>query len=221
MESSQKTRFLFKAYFNLFGLYILYAILMAILPKIIPGLDLTIYKQEFIHTMLLDEPLKAFIMIVVFAPIIEEMMFRSLIKPNHIELVLFLAIWPVFFLTRFIPLDVYWWLKLIFIAIFLFTVVYIGQQIIPKEKTEKIRGWLTKRNSILLILTSLLFGFVHINNYVEEFTFNLALFLLILPRIIAGFMMGLVKIRNKYLPWSIALHALNNGFAFAILLLFR
>ena len=199
----------------------LYGILMTVLPKIISRLDLTIYRQEFIHTMLQDDPFRAFIMIVVFAPIIEEMMFRSLIKPSHIEVVLFLAIWPVFFLVRFIPLDVYWGLKLIFIAIFLFTVVYIGQQLITEEKTERIRQWLTKKNIVLLVITSLLFGFVHINNYVEEFTFNLALFLLILPRIIAGFMMGLVKIRNKQLPWSMALHALNNGFAFTILLLFR
>ncbi|MGB3774749.1 MAG: CPBP family intramembrane glutamic endopeptidase [Leeuwenhoekiella sp.] len=172
------------------------------------------YEQTFIKEMLNESPFRAFMMIVLVAPIIEEMMFRTLINPSHTEIVLFLIIWPVFFLLRFIPMNVHWGLKIGFTAIFIFSVTYICQQLIPKEATAGLRSWLLKNNLIFWILTSFIFGFVHVNNYVEHFTLNLALFLLILPRILAGLMLGWVKIKNQNLYWAMALHAMNNGMAF-------
>ncbi|MEH6406762.1 MAG: CPBP family intramembrane glutamic endopeptidase [Leeuwenhoekiella sp.] len=186
-----------------------------------PGINFNIYKQDGILQLLAQNKLKAFIAIVIFAPIAEEMMFRTLIKPRHIDIVLFMAVWPVFFLLRFVPIDVYWVVKLIFTAVFLFSVTYIGKQLIPEEQTESVRYWLNKFNIPVLVVTSLIFGFVHINNYVEEFTVNLVLFLLIFPRILAGFMLGWIKLKNKNLVWSMALHAMNNGFAFIFIIIFN
>lgn len=168
--------------------------------------------------LLTNKPVKAFFTIVVMAPIIEEMMFRSLVRPTHLDIVLFMSVWPVIFLVNFVPLDVHWAMKFAFTTLFLFAVAYIFAQLIPAEKTFKLRCWLKKYKYLVLIVSALIFGFVHISNYVEGFMLNLPLFLLIFPRILAGFMLGWIKIRNGALPWAMALHAMNNGFAFIVML---
>ena len=158
---------------------------------------------------------------VIFAPIIEEMMFRTLIKPNHSDIILLLCSWPLFYINRFIPADVHWIIKLGFIAIFLITIFTLLQQLIPESYTARIRKFLEKYTTLVLILSSLLFGLIHINNYVDGFVINAALIALIIPRIISGFMMGIIKIKNNHIGWSMGLHAMNNGFVIIILILSR
>ena len=68
------------------------------------------------------------------------------------------------------------------------------------------------------ILTAFIFGMVHISNYVDGFQIDLLLFLMIIPRIIAGFFFGKIKIENKSMAWPIAMHAMNN--ATVLILLF-
>lgn len=217
----QKIKTLISSFFILIGAYMLYGILLSILSHFVPSIDLNTYKQDGILDLLKSNLLRAFILIVVFAPIAEEMMFRTLVRPRHLDIILFLAVWPVFFLVRFVPLDVHWAVKIAFTLIFLFAVTYIGGELLPKNRTITIRNWLNRHKNLLLIITSLIFGFVHITNYVEAFTINLTLFLLILPRIIAGFMLGFVKLKNTSLIWSMLLHAMNNGMAFAFIIFFR
>jgi len=168
-----------------------------------------------------DNPLKLFVLAVIFAPIIEEMMFRTLIKPSHADVILLLCSWPLFYSNKFIPTDVHWAVKLGFIAVFLFTIFTILKQLIPEKSTLKIRNFLSRHSTVVLIVSSLLFGMVHINNYVDTFVLNAALIALIIPRIISGFMMGLLKIKNKNIVWPMALHAMNNGFVIIILIISR
>lgn len=159
----------------------------------------------------------AFLLIVILAPFIEELMFRTLLVPSHTDLILFLAVWPLFLISAFIPVEVNVVVKLVFMASFLFSIVYIGKNLIREEETVKIRLWLNRFKVPIWIATSLLFGFVHVTNYVEDYTLDFALFLLIVPRIFAGFFCGYVKLKNKSIAYSILLHALNNGFAFTLL----
>ena len=115
----------------------------------------------------------------------------------------------------------HWAVKLGFIAVFLFTVFTILKQLIPEQSTLKIRNFLSRHSTVVLIVSSLLFGMVHINNYVDTFVLNAALIALIIPRIISGFMMGLLKIKNENIVWPMALHAMNNGFVIIILIISR
>ena len=163
-----------------------------------------------------DNPLKLFVLAVIFAPIIEEMMFRTLIKPSHADVILLLCSWPLFYSNKFIPTDVHWAVKLGFIAVFT-----ILKQLIPEQSTLKIRNFLSRHSTVVLVVSSLLFGMVHINNYVDTFVLNAALIALIIPRIISGFMMGLLKIKNENIVWPMALHAMNNGFVIIILIISR
>ena len=179
------------------------------------------YEQSALRELLKNNPLKLFVLAVIFAPIIEEMMFRTLIKPSHSDIMLLLCSWPLFYSNKYIPADVHWAIKLGFMAIFLFTVFTILKQLIPEHRTLKIRNFLSRHATVVLIVSSLLFGMVHINNYVDTFVLNAALIALIIPRIISGFMMGIIKIKNNHIGWSMALHAMNNGFVIIILILSR
>lgn len=192
---------------------------IALLSQYIPELLSDNYEQPFLRELLDKNPLQLFVLAVLFAPIIEEMMFRTLIQPSHSDIILLLCSWPVFYLNSYLPQDVNWVLKLLFVGVFLFVLFYILRELIPPIKTARLRAFLDKNQIPVLVMSSLIFGLVHINNYVEDFMINVALIALIIPRVLAGLMMGLVKIKNKHLGWSIGLHAINNGVVIIILII--
>jgi membrane protease YdiL (CAAX protease family) len=93
--------------------------------------------------------------------------------------------------------------------------------LITETGTQRLRTFLDKRTTLVLIVASIVFGLVHINNYVDDFVINMALLMLIVPRIISGFMMGWIKIKNQGLIWSMGLHFMNNAFVVAVVVLTR
>lgn len=219
MTKAEKTGQLIRSYFYLWALYILFFVGLSLVKKYIPSLFEEQYEQSFLNELLKDNPLKLFVLAVIFAPIIEEMMFRTLIKPSHSDLILLLCSWPIFYVNRYIPVDVHWIIKLAFIAVLLFTIFYILRELIATQKTARLRAILYKNYLPILILSSIFFGLVHINNYVENFVINVALIALIVPRIISGVMMGIIKVKNNHIGWSMGLHALNNGVVICLLLI--
>ncbi|TVZ51844.1 CPBP family intramembrane glutamic endopeptidase [Dokdonia sp. Hel_I_53] len=219
MIKTEKLTRLLVCYFLLWGAYILFLILHTVLKYYYPQLFEEEYEQHFLKAMLTKNPLRLFILAVIFAPIIEEMMFRTLIKPSHDNLILLICSWPVFFLNKMIPSDVNWIVQLVFIAVLIFVSFYVLRQLIPQSRTLRIRRYLDKYVIVVLLISSLIFGIVHINNYVKDFTLNIALITLIFPRIMAGIMMGYVKIKNDHIGWSMALHSINNGFVILILII--
>jgi len=195
----------------------MFFIATGILTRFFPEIDTTIYQQTGLNELFDESPLLFVILTCLFAPVVEEMMFRTLVAPSHSDLILFLSAWPAFIVWNFIPGDIHWSIKLLFIAILLFSFYYILKQLLPEDRLSRIQVFLHRYTYAILIITSLLFGLLHISNYVDEFTINIALFLLIVPRILSGYMMGMLKLKNKSLPWSMGLHFLNNG---AVVLMF-
>ena len=204
-----KLKRLFKTYGRLWLAYIIFFLALGILKEFFPSLDGE-YTQSSMREMLKKEPFKLFILACVFAPIVEEMMFRTLVKPTHNDLILFLCAWPIFIGIRFLPYDVHWGLKIGFAAVLVFVFFTVLKELIPKYKTVTIREGLHKYLWTVVIITSIIFGLVHINNYVDSFTINVALVALIIPRIISGYMMASIKIKNDGLSWAMSLHFLNN-----------
>lgn len=216
MTSTQKTRLLFKAFFKMWGLYILFFISLAVLSTWIPELNDNSYKDTSLSEMLTNSPFKLFVLACIFAPIVEEMMFRTLIKPTHTDLIFFISSWPVFIGLGLLPQDVHWGVSLIFAAVVIFVLYYILKHLITENATQRIRSFFHTYTIPILIIVSIIFGLVHINNYVDNFIINIALIALIVPRIISGFMMGWVKIKNQGLVWSMGLHFMNNAFVVGI-----
>jgi len=139
-------------------------------------------------------------------------MFRTLVKPKHTDIILFICSWPVFIGLHFLSTEIHWGITLVFSAVLLFTLFYILKHLITESHTQRLRNFLHKYLTIVLIIVSVIFGLVHINNYVDTFVIDLALLILIVPRIISGFLMGWIKIKNQGLIWSIGLHFMNNAF---------
>ncbi len=212
-----KIKNLFVFYFRLFGLYILFFICVALLQSIFPYLDLQKYSQDSLFEILKDNKLKAFIAMVVFAPIIEELMFRTLLKPKIKELLFFLSSWTLFIIGLFITLELEWYARYLIFIVSIFVIFFIYEQLISKKQLQKFKNFLENHQSITLQVTSITFGFLHIFNYVDSFKIDSVLFLLIVPRIIAGHMFGKLKIENEHIIWPILLHAINNGVVFFII----
>ncbi|SEM26148.1 CAAX protease self-immunity [Aquimarina amphilecti] len=212
-----KIKKLLVSYFRLFGLYILFFICVALLQSIFPYLDLEKYSQDGIFEILKENKLKAFLAMVVFAPFIEELMFRTLLKPKTTDLLLFLTSWSLFIITLFITLEFEWYYRYL-LSIALVTVLFFTyKKIISISFLEKAVTYLNNYRSITLQVTSIIFGFLHIFNYVDSFRIDSILFLLIVPRIIAGHMFGKIKIENNHMIWPILLHSINNGVVFLII----
>ncbi|MDH7444012.1 CPBP family glutamic-type intramembrane protease [Aquimarina sp. 2201CG14-23] len=179
-------------------------------------MDLKKYSQDGLFEILKDNKLKAFVSVIIYAPIIEELMFRTLIKPTKKELLLFLSIWTTFTINLFITLEQEWYYRYFIFLGFTLGIFFIYKRVISKKYLEKIKYFLNDHQLITLQITSIIFGFVHIFNYVDSFRIDSVLFLLIVPRIISGHMFGKLKIKNGHIIWPMLLHALNNGVVFLI-----
>ena len=200
------------------GCYVLFFIVLGILSIIIPGLDLDTYQQTDLNRLLEESPMKLVFLAVVLAPLIEEGMFRTLIKPSKNELIFFLCIWLFVIALAFIPEDVSWMIKYGFLLLFFILSFIFLREFIPLTWQKSLCMFLSRYYKVIWIITSVVFGMVHIFNYVEGFELNFVLMLLIFPRIIAGYFFGKIKVENNGLIWPILMHAMNNGSVFIILL---
>lgn len=201
------------------GSYIVFFIFLGIFQIFYPEFDLEQYQQTEINRILQENPLQFILLAVVLAPVIEESMFRTLIKPSRNELIFFLSIWILVFVMGYVvPLEIFWAIKYGSLLLLLVFSFFLLKALIPVSWQMKLTEFLTNHYKVLWILTALVFGMVHIFNYVEGFKLDFVLFLLIIPRIISGFFFGKVKIENRSLIWPITLHAMNN--ATVLLLLF-
>ena len=158
-----------------------------------------------------NNPLVFFILAVIIAPIIEECLFRSLIKPSQNEILVFICSWILFISLPFIPAKANLILKYSLLLLSVFIIFLFLKSIIPEKKMKKMQYYLHKYYRLIWMLSALIFGYVHVWNYVSGFEFNFILFILIFPRIIAGYFFGRLKVQNQQLYWPILLHAMNNG----------
>jgi membrane protease YdiL (CAAX protease family) len=184
---------------------------MGILNTIFPELDFDRYQQTEIYEMMTNNPLVFFILAVIIAPIIEECLFRSLIKPSQNEILVFICSWILFISLPFIPAKANFILKYSLLLLSVFIIFLFLKSIIPEKKMKKMQYYLHKYYRLIWMLSALIFGYVHVWNYVSGFEFNFILFILIFPRIIAGYFFGRLKVQNQQLYWPILLHAMNNG----------
>ena len=191
--------------------YFLFFMGMGILNTIFPELDFDRYQQTEIYEMMTNNPLVFFILAVIIAPIIEECLFRSLIKPSQNEILVFICSWILFISLPFIPAKANLILKYSLLLLSVFIIFLFLKSIIPEKKMKKMQYYLHKYYRLIWMLSALIFDYVHVWNYVSGFEFNFILFILIFPRIIAGYFFGRLKVQNQQLYWPILLHAMNNG----------
>jgi membrane protease YdiL (CAAX protease family) len=184
---------------------------LGILKAGFPEFEFERYQQTDLIQLMEKNPWKFVLMAIIIAPLIEEGMFRTLIKPSQNELIFFLCSWIFVGVISFIPADVFWIVKYGFLILFMILTFLFLKEYIPQTWQVKLCSFLGRHYKFIWILTSVIFGMVHIFNYVEGFQLDFLLVLLIIPRIIAGFFFGKIKIENRGLLWPITMHAMNNG----------
>ncbi|RKS50662.1 CAAX prenyl protease-like protein [Gillisia mitskevichiae] len=193
------------------GSYFVFFAILGILQIVFPNLDFLKYQQADMNALMSENPWKFILLAVVIAPILEEGMFRTLIKPSPNEFIFFLCSWILVIAAIFIPVDVHWALKFGFLLLFITLVYFFLKELIPRSFQYKACSFLNRNYISIWMITAVIFGLVHISNYVDGFRLDFLLFLMIVPRIIAGFYFGKVKIENRSMVWPIAMHAMNNA----------
>lgn len=209
---------LFRNYWLMIGTYFLFFFMLGFLNTFIPELDLEKYQQTELFDLMNESPLAFVIMAVIIAPLLEESMFRTLIKPSFTEIYIFICAVLAFVGLGFIPQEAHSLLKYSLVILSAIIVFLFLQVLKPARPIRIFRVFLYRNYKLIWFLTALIFGLVHIWNYVEGWQLDLILFFLIFPRIIAGYFFGKIKIENGNLIWPIAMHAMNNGIVVFFLL---
>ena len=93
------------------GTYFLFFFLLGFLNTFLPELDLEKYQQTELFNLMDESPLAFILMAVVIAPILEESMFRTLIKPSFTEIYIFICAVLAFVGLGFIPQEAHSLLK--------------------------------------------------------------------------------------------------------------
>ena len=216
--AKEGSKLLLKSYLLVWAFYFSFFMVLGILSKWFPELINNEYKQERLLEMLNNQPIQLLISAVIIAPIFEEIMFRSLIKPSYEDLLLFISGWLSFLFMGFSKGLTDWYIRLLIMFAIFIGIYYLLQFLMPRKALLGIQKFLGKYVLVVLIVTSLIFGMAHIYNYVESFLINAALFAMIIPRIILGSIAGWLKIKTGVLIWPILLHFLNNAFVVGIML---
>ncbi|MBZ9630499.1 CPBP family intramembrane metalloprotease [Salegentibacter sp. LM13S] len=193
------------------GTYFLFFFMLGFLNTFIPELDLEKYQQTELFDLMNESPLAFVIMAVIIAPLLEESMFRTLIRPSFTEIYIFICAVLAFVGLGFIPQEAHSLLKYSLVILSAIIIFVFLQSLKPSRFLRIFRIILYRNYRLIWLLTAALFGLVHIWNYVEGWQLDLILFILIFPRIIAGYFFGKIKIENGNLIWPIAMHAMNNG----------
>lgn len=211
---------LFRNFSLLLLCYFLFFILVRVLDVFIFDLDFQRYKQIEILKILEESPLKFIFLAAIAAPVIEESIFRSLLKPTPTSIKLFICSLLYIAGITLLPEQAHWALGYALLFGSLLLIYYALGELISEPIFNKACYWLHRYYLIIWITGAIIFGFVHIYNYVETFQLDLVLMLMIFPRIIAGFFFGKIKLENKGLIWPIAMHSMNNSLVLIILLPF-
>lgn len=209
---------LLRNYWFMIGTYFLFFFLLGFLNTFLPELDLEKYQQTELFNLMDESPLAFILMAVVIAPILEESMFRTLIKPSFTEIYIFICAVLAFVGLGFIPQEAHSLLKYGLVILSAIIIFLFLQSLKPSRFLRVFRIILYRNYRFIWLLTAALFGLVHIWNYVEGWQLDLILFLLIFPRIIAGYFFGKIKVENGNLIWPITMHAMNNGIVVFFLL---
>jgi len=215
-----KVKNLFRNFSLMILCYFLFFATLQLFNTFFLDLDLQKYEQIEILKILEESPLKFIFLASIAAPIIEESIFRSTLKPTAASLKVFICAMMYLIGVILIPEDVHWSLKYLLLLGVLALVYHALGELIPETLYRSTCYWLHRYYFFIWILGSIIFGLVHIFNYVDTFQLDIALLLMIFPRIIAGYFFGKIKLENKGMIWPILMHSMNNTIVLIIILPF-
>jgi hypothetical protein len=143
--------------------------------------------------------------IVIIVPIIEEILFRLILKPTRLYVGIFSLFFSFYLLNRnftnanFMELTFY--LKLS-IAIIISMLIYL--------KSDLYVSFIKKHIKYFIIISIIIFGLAHISN-IKPLHFQLFLFypIFVIPQMIIGYFITNIRLKLGFL-WGILLHCFVN-----------
>ena len=159
------------------------------------------------------------LMAVIIAPLAEEITFRSWLTYNRYLVSLFLSVLCIYWvLPLVLNFKIFQNVTNIAITISIGLSVYIVSCFLLKNTSRNfIKKW-NKNTRFLFLLSSFIFGYIHIFNY--NITTNLLLFspLIVLPHIIGGLIIGYIRLNMGFI-WGVFYHVLSNLISVSIFIL--
>jgi len=156
--------------------------------------------------------LQFFLLGVIAAPLLEELVFRFPLKYRKgilLILLAFLSILLFFLANKFLNQQ-----YAVILALLLF--VPYALLLITQASPISEQG-LKKLFPFVFYLTAAMFGFAHVSNYALDPSLWYMTPVLVMPQLLLGMILGFVRLR--YGLWaSILMHAMNNFFPFMVLL---
>ncbi|GET20165.1 CPBP family intramembrane glutamic endopeptidase [Prolixibacter denitrificans] len=154
--------------------------------------------------------LKWSLLVTVFIPLLEELTFRTHLRPKKGNFVLsfigLLYLNGVLLLVSIHSLDV----RSNIIAV-LVGLVLLATYLVFQRRIYIVIGRLWRRKSALVFyLTTILFGFYHLQNYTVTLTILILSPIFVLPQIFAGLNLGYLRVRFGFW-WGFVLHGLHNA----------
>jgi len=215
----EKIKDLFKSYFLGVGI-ILVILLFVICP--LDYLITDILHRESIKDLLHQRQVVffsklPFYIIILFGPLIEEILFRLVLVVNRKNISIFMGVFIFELLggkiTTFIINNNTFFNE----YIFYYSLIGLGFGFISyKYLPLKIIDLLNKKRVFLIKLSIVLFGLIHLFN-ISTFCWKLILFypFFILPQTVMGYFITNLRLRYSFW-WGFALHALFNSISFLL-----
>lgn len=155
---------------------------------------------------------KIFISMIILSPVLEEILFRLILKPKFRNVLIFSIFTGVLAISFLLRKSFILGIPFSFLSIAGFTIL------IDKKYFREMQKYFLKHFSTIFYLISIIFGFVHITNY-EPFNYKLVIILpiLISPLVLAGIMLSFIRMKFG-IGYSILMHSMINLIGFLTLL---
>lgn len=151
---------------------------------------------------------KMFISMIILSPVLEEILFRLILKPRFRNVLIFSVFSGVLAINFLFIESFILGIPLLILSIVSFTIL------IDKKYFRKAQIYFLKHFSIIFYMISIIFGFVHVTNY-EPFNYKLVLILpiLISPLVLAGILLSFIRMKFG-IGYSMLMHSMINLIGF-------
>lgn len=198
----QKRSVFYNQLFPLVIICLTFSFASVVLTETLQSLHIINHLPDFDLFKLKEKKMMLFLMVVLIAPIIEELIFRFQLKSFALAfLFYFLAFAEVCYQTLSGVRLVVAIITLIAVIAVIFT--YVNQNRLTRLK------FIRKAFPIHFYFTAICFGLAHISNYQNPFEYGPAIILLVLPQLFLGFALGYTRMKFGIFQ-SMALHAAYN-----------
>lgn len=184
--------------------YIFYYFLLTIIFSAIVGILFNIEKVSIVN----NSNNFNFLKLVIISPIIEELIFRLILRFNRINIIVFIISLFTYLLyyNFLISIDVYY-ITILFIIVFFYVMK------IKFKKLDILIEISSKKLLLLVYIFSFSFGFYHLQNI--NLTICLSIFIYILSKVFNGFYFSMIRLKFGFTS-VVFLHMLNNFFAYLL-----